>query len=162
MMSQYSSPAPSAASVLQSDNPTFNTRITVAPFLARSPIRVIGSPGLNISLVQPRLCRALGLVNSPAHFTALPFSSVTSTYSWQWGLMNRNSTTFPLIVAGFDVSYAAAPWCANTGAEIISKPSATQKKLISLFVIPRLRAYLIGTNFWIRLPVVTSPVYRFP
>src|SRR5260221_10799947 len=55
--------------------------------------------------------------------------------------MNKNSTTFPLTVVGFDVSYAAAPWCANSGPETIRKPTPTQKRTISLFVIPGLRCH---------------------
>jgi hypothetical protein len=40
------------------------------------------------------------------------------------GIDEQELHTFPLFVAGFDVSCAAAPWCANAGAEIISRPSA--------------------------------------
>src|SRR5258708_27274278 len=40
----------------------------------------------------------------------------------QWGLAQTHCVTVPLRVTLFPMSYAAAPWCANSGSEKIETP----------------------------------------
>src|SRR6266849_6898670 len=40
----------------------------------------------------------------------------------QWGLAQTHCVTVPLRITLFPMSYAAAPWCANSGSEKIETP----------------------------------------
>src|SRR5258708_4632202 len=111
-------------------------RPTGAPFLTGMKVTVTSSPGLNVVLLQPSLTMSDGLVVSTAQCTAAPFSSFASNFKKQWGLDQIQSVTTTFKVTFLSVSYAAAPWCANTGAEIARSP---RKIISSLFLMKSLQ-----------------------
>src|SRR5262245_16599257 len=80
-----------------------------APLLLGLPIMVNCCPTFSVFVVQPARIRLLGLVNSPVHVCAWPFSSLVSIEMSTCGLMNRNSLTVPLRVSVCPMSKAAAP-----------------------------------------------------
>src|SRR5882672_11880466 len=65
----------------------------------------------------------------------LPPSSGTLIKSWQCGLIKSNSTTVPFKVVVCDVSYAAAPWCANMGPADKRLTAAAHKITVSLRIM---------------------------
>src|SRR5580700_526345 len=102
------------------------------PFLTGSTVTVTSSPGLNDCLLHPRLTISDGLLDSAAQCTTLPLSSFTSNLRKQWGLAQNHSVTVAFRVSFFVVSYAAAPWCANSGIENDIRPRNMAISLIRM------------------------------
>src|SRR6266849_8800151 len=50
----------------------------------------------------------------------------------QCGLAQNHSGTVPFIVRFFSVSSAAVPWCANSGTETVTMPTASAKTIENL------------------------------
>src|ERR1700726_3068505 len=111
-----------ALRIWPSASTTCSTRPTGAPFLTGMKVTVTSSPGLNESLLQPRLTMSAGLLVGVAQCTMLLLSSFASNFRKQWGLAQNHSVTLAFTVIFFVVSYAAAPWCANSGAETVKRP----------------------------------------
>src|SRR5216683_8328332 len=101
------------------------------PFLTGMKVTVTSSPGLNECLLQPRLTMSDGLLASVTQCTTVLLSSFASNFRKQWGFAQNHSVTVAFTVIFFDVSYAAAPWCANTGTETVKRPRTI---VISLFL----------------------------
>src|SRR5213079_3647644 len=94
------------------------------PFLTGSIVTVTSSPALNDVRDHPRGVIDVGLCVSTAQFRTLPVSSFASNFRKQCGLLQIHSVTVPFNVISLPVSSAAAPWCAASGAETSSTPTA--------------------------------------
>src|SRR5688572_32910240 len=90
---------------------------TWGAFLAIYPATVTVSPGLRESRRQPRRIRPFGPASSKSQFTIFPDSSLTSTNTCAWGLVQSTRVTTPVTVTGLFLSNSASnEWCAAIDA----------------------------------------------
>src|SRR4051812_5382257 len=75
-------------------------------------VRLILSPGLNASWVQPLRARMLMVEHSMVNSVAGPDGPGAMTISQAWGFFHWNSFTVPLIGTILVWSNMAAEWCA--------------------------------------------------
>src|SRR5260221_6858360 len=93
------------------------------------------SPGCSEFLFHPRRRVADGLPASPAQCAMLPLSSFTSNMTMLWGLAHTNFVTVASFKTTILSSYAAAPWCANSGPQIVNAPTSKTTDISrSLFI----------------------------
>src|SRR4030081_1941996 len=131
-----------------------------APDLAGCPVMVNLSPGLKVSLLKPASDKLCGVPSSAPQWITSPFSSVTSNRRPQWGLAQNHSVTVPFSVTSLSLTYATpVPWCANSGAPVITRPTTMAKDVPILSLTPHLHAEP-SRNF--RIGCLVRKSYAFP
>src|SRR4029450_6272271 len=80
----------------------------------------------SVFFVTPCLISWFGLPPSIIHSTTVPFSSLTSKWNHEWGLIISHFVSVPRNLNGLLISNSAEKaWCANTGRAARSRPTPT-------------------------------------